>query len=92
MRLENSPQLPGAGRHHHGNDTPTSTRAIYVLKSANSKLFYTPLYFLIHVALENIKKSPQKAAYFTHSQMGHYFFSYLLTLVVDLIEILEILA
>ena len=49
MRFKNSPQLPGAGRtrawHHHGSDTPTSPRAIYVLKSANGGLFYTPLYF-----------------------------------------------
>jgi len=48
MRFKNSPQLPGAGRtrawHHHGSDTPTSPRAIYVLKSANGGLFYTPLY------------------------------------------------
>ena len=28
---------------------------------------------------------------FTHSRMGHYFFSYLLTWEVDLIEILEII-
>ena len=38
MRLKHGPQLPGAGRtwagHHHGSDTPTSPRAIYVLKSA----------------------------------------------------------
>ena len=27
-----------------GSDTPTSPRAIYVLKSANGGLFYTPLY------------------------------------------------
>ena len=37
MRFKKSPQLPGAGRtkawHHHGSDTPTSLRAIYVLKS-----------------------------------------------------------
>ena len=37
MRFKRSPQLPGAGRtrawHHHGSDTPTSPRAIYVLKS-----------------------------------------------------------
>ena len=37
----------GGGRtrvwHHHGSDTPTSPRAIYVLKSANGGLFYTPL-------------------------------------------------
>ena len=48
MRFKNSPQLPGAGRtrawHHHGSDTPTSPRLIYVLKSANGGLFYTPLY------------------------------------------------
>ena len=39
MRFKKSPQSPGAGRtrvwHHHGSDTPTSPRAIYVLKSAN---------------------------------------------------------
>jgi hypothetical protein len=38
MRLKKSPQLPGAGRkkawHHHWSDTPTSPRAIYVLRSA----------------------------------------------------------
>ena len=38
MRFKKSPQLPGAGRtnawHFHGSDTPTSPRAIYVLKSA----------------------------------------------------------
>ena len=38
MRFKKSPQLPGAGRtsmwHYHGSDTPTSPRAIYVLKSA----------------------------------------------------------
>ena len=38
MRFKKSPQLPGAGRtrawHHHGSDTFTSPRAIYVLKSA----------------------------------------------------------
>ena len=38
MRFKKSPQLPGAGRtrtwHHHESDTPTSPRAIYVLKSA----------------------------------------------------------
>ena len=38
MRFKYGPQLPGAGRtwagHHHGSDTPTSPRAIYVLKSA----------------------------------------------------------
>ena len=49
MRFKNSPQLPGTGRtrawHHHGSDKPTSPRAIYVLKSANGGLFYTPLYF-----------------------------------------------
>ena len=37
MRFKKSPQLPGPGRtrawHHHGSDTPTSPRAIYVLKS-----------------------------------------------------------
>jgi hypothetical protein len=51
MRFKNSLQLPGAGRtrawHHHGSDTPTSPRAIYVLKSANGGLFYTPLYFIL---------------------------------------------
>ena len=50
MRFKNSPQLPGAGRtrawHHHGGKTPTSPRAIYVLKSANGGLFYTPLYMI----------------------------------------------
>ena len=50
MRFKNSPQLPGAQRtragHHHGSDTPTSPRAIYVLKSANGGLFYTPLYLV----------------------------------------------
>ena len=50
MRFKKSPQLPGAGRarawHHHGSDTPTSPRAIYVMKSANGGLFYTPLYIL----------------------------------------------
>ena len=39
MRFKNSYQLPGARRtrawHHHGSDTSTSPRAIYVLKSAN---------------------------------------------------------
>ena len=44
----NSPQLPGAGRtrawHDHGSDTPTSPWAIYVLKSVDGGLFYTPLY------------------------------------------------
>ena len=39
MRFKKSPQLPGAGRtkewHYHGSDTPTSSRAIYVLKSTN---------------------------------------------------------
>ena len=48
MRFKNSPQLPRAGRtrarHHDGSDTPTSPRTIYVLKSANGGLFYTPLY------------------------------------------------
>ena len=48
MRFKNSPQLPGAGRrrawHHHRSDILTSRRAIYVLKSANGGLFYTPLY------------------------------------------------
>ena len=49
MRFKNKHQLPVAGRtrawHHHRSDTPTSPRAIYVLKSANGGLFYTPLYF-----------------------------------------------
>ena len=40
------------------------------------------------LALNWCKHSTGPAA---HSQMGHYFFSYLLTSVVDLIEILEIL-
>ena len=48
MRFKNTPQLPGAGRarawHDHGSDTHTSPRAIYVLKSLNGGLFYTPLY------------------------------------------------
>ena len=48
MRFKKSHQLPGAGRawawHHHGSDTPTSPRAIFLLKSANGGLFYTPLY------------------------------------------------
>ena len=39
---------PGVGRkrawHHHGSNTPTSPRAIYILKSANGGLFYTPLF------------------------------------------------
>ena len=47
MRFKNGPQLPGAGRtrawHHHGSETPTSPKAIYVVKSANGGLFYTPL-------------------------------------------------
>ena len=38
MRFKKSSQLSGAGGarawHHHGSDTPTSPRAIYVLKSA----------------------------------------------------------
>ena len=37
LRLKDRPQLPGAGRtragHHHGSDTSTSAKAIYVLKS-----------------------------------------------------------
>ena len=41
MRFKKSPQLPGAGRtkawHHHGSDTPTSPRAIFVLKSAKGQ-------------------------------------------------------
>ena len=49
MRFKNSPQLPGAGWtrawHHHGSDTPTYPRTIYVLKSVNGGLLYTPLYF-----------------------------------------------
>ena len=55
MRFKNSSQLPGAGRtrarHHHGSDTPTSPKAIYVLKSANGGLFYTPLYYYFILAL-----------------------------------------
>ena len=47
MRFKKSSQLPGGGRarawHDHGSDTPTSPRAIYVLKSTNGGLFYTPL-------------------------------------------------
>ena len=38
MRFKKSPHLPGAGRtkvwHHHGSDTSTAPRAIFVLKSA----------------------------------------------------------
>ena len=45
MRFKKTPQYPGGGRtgawHYHGSDTPTSPRAIYVLKSANGGLFYT---------------------------------------------------
>ena len=48
MRFKKSPQYPGGRRtgawHYHGSDTPTSPRAIYVLKSENGGLFYTPLY------------------------------------------------
>ena len=51
MRFKKSPRLPGAGRarvwHHHGSDMPTSPRTIYVLKSANGGLFYTPLYAIL---------------------------------------------
>ena len=54
MRFENSPQLLVASRtralHHHGSDTPTYPRAIYVLKSENGGLFYTPLYFTMIAA------------------------------------------
>ena len=36
MRFKYGPQLPGAGRtwagHHHGNHTPTSTGAIFLVK------------------------------------------------------------
>ena len=35
--------------------------------------------------------TPSPALASTHSRMGHYFFSYLLTWEVDLIEILEIM-
>ena len=53
MRFKNSPQLPGAGRtrawDYHGSDTTTSPRAIYVLKSANGGLFYTPLYIYFEI-------------------------------------------
>ena len=46
MRFKNSPQLPGAGRarawHHHGSDTPTSPRVIYVLKSASGANISVP--------------------------------------------------
>ena len=41
MRFKKSPQLLGAERtrawHHHGSDTPTSPRAMYVLKSAKGQ-------------------------------------------------------
>ena len=42
----------------------------------------------IYVLIINVKKINIGA----HSRMGHYFFSYLLTWEVDLIEILEIMA
>ena len=61
MRFKNSLMLTGAGRarawHHHGSDKPTSTRAIYVLKSANGGLFYTPLYFLALAYIYILRKS-----------------------------------
>ena len=69
MRFENSPQLAGGGRtrawHHHGSNTPTSPRAIYVLKSANGGLFYTPLYYtsaflntLVFLSLADVDTPP----------------------------------
>ena len=58
MRFKKSPQLPGGGRtgawHYHGSDMPTSPRAVYVLKSANGGLFYTPLYY---PSEENVHKN-----------------------------------
>ena len=55
FRFKNGLQLPGAGRtrvgHHHRSDTPTSPRAVYVLKSAKcneimpSVYYHSSLYF-----------------------------------------------
>ena len=46
IRFIPSPQLPGAGKirvwHFHVSDTPTSPRAIYVLKSASVANTYVP--------------------------------------------------
>ena len=39
-----------------------------------------------------LQKSTNKFSIMTHSRMGQYFFSYLLTLEVDLIEFLEVMA
>ena len=56
MRFKKVLTNSGGGRtgawHYHGSDTPTSPRAIYVLKSANGGLFYTPLYLAIQVQRE----------------------------------------
>ena len=53
MRFKKSPQVPGAGSarawHHHGSDTPTFPRAIYVLKSANSGLHTTEYSTAVHI-------------------------------------------
>ena len=50
MRFKNRPQLPGAGRtragHHHGSDTPTSPKAIYVLKSAKCNEIMPSVYLV----------------------------------------------
>ena len=51
LRLEKIPQLPGAGRtragHHHGNNTPTSPRAIYVLKSVKCNEIMPSVYVVL---------------------------------------------
>ena len=51
LTFKKSPQLPGAGRiragHHNGSDTPTSPRAIYVLKSAKCNEIMSSVYHLI---------------------------------------------
>ena len=50
LRFRKSHQLPGAGRtragHHHGSDMSTSTRAIYVLKSAKCNEIMPSVYLL----------------------------------------------
>ena len=54
------PQLPGAKRtrawHYHGSDTPTSPRAIYVLKSANGpNIFWGSVYQKMSLKSRNMK-------------------------------------
>ena len=54
---------------------------------SDNKRIFEQCSFVTHWEFQRVVSSK-----FSHSRMGHYFFSYLLTWEVDLIEILEIMA